>query len=478
MDVEKTFIKPTLRLYFDKGLNELETHLEISAKFGAYAITLKTIKKWFKKFRANILRIESCKNAAKLKFTDEFLIDLINNNPNLDMRGLAKLADTSISTISTRLKQINKDGEKVQYSYKNTNSDNFKNSNRPKKFTDEFLINLINSNPELNLSELASLADCAIETIIIRLREVNSNGERVKYTSKKLQKGDTRFTDEYLINLINQNPELKIKELAKLCDSAPSTISHRIKQINMDGERVKYIYKSSGKSASKSSIEFLTDLINKNPSLNVSELSKLTNSSISTVYRLLKRIDTGDIEINRFKSYSNRVKPVPTDEDLIELINANSSLNIRELALIANISASAMSYKIKQINSLEPRINYINKFQSKKKKFTDEYLIELVTQNPSLSMAELGKLANVSDKTIYRRLKQVNIDFNRANYIRKNTSEDFKFTDDFLINLINNNPEFNLKKLAEICKVSTSTVYKRLKKINKDEERVVYIKKR
>jgi DNA-binding Lrp family transcriptional regulator len=477
MDVEKTFIKPTLKLYFDKGLTELETHLEISAKFGAYTITQKTIKKWFKKFRADIARIENCKNISKLKFTDEFLIDLINNNPGLDMRGLAKLADTSVSTISTRLKQINKYGERVQYNYKNTQSDNFRLCNRSKKFTDEFLIDLINSNPKLNLTELASLADCALETIIVRLKEINSNGERVKYISKKIQKGDTRFSDEYLINLVNDNPELKIRELAKLCNSAPSTISHRIKQINSDGEKAKYIHKSSGRSVNRNSIENLTDLINDNPDINISELSKLSNTSISTVYRRLKKTDTGSIEISYAKRYLSKARPMPTDENLIELINNNPSLNIGELALIANISASGLSRRIKKINSLGPRATYINKPKPRMRKFTDECLIELVTQNPSLTMAELAKLANASEQTISRRLKQINTDLDRVNYTKKSTSKDYMFTDDYLIDLINNNPEFNLRKLAEVCEVSASTVYNRLKKINKNGERVAYIKK-
>ncbi|KXN71105.1 hypothetical protein CONCODRAFT_6274 [Conidiobolus coronatus NRRL 28638] len=361
MDVENTFIKPVLKSYFDRGMEEYETHREISNKYGPRAITLKTIYKWFAKFRNDNIRKLNFANSSKPKFTDEFLIDLVNNNPGLNMTGLAKLANTSISTISARLKQVNSKDERANYIWKSFLNHKLSSRSRPKKFTDEYLIELVKENPELNLKELAMLADASRGTIIERMKQINSSGDKVKYISKKIQKGQTMFSDEFIINLVNENPGLNLKELARLSNSSESYLSIRIKQVNNDGKKANYTAK-------------------------------------------------------RARNYKKKI----TDESLIDLINNNPSLNMSELAILADVSQRTISRRIKQINDRNTKTSCIKKEAKTKQKFTDEFLINLINENPDLNMKELSKLADSSISTIYNRLKKINSNGEKVKYISKN----------------------------------------------------------
>jgi transcriptional antiterminator len=360
MDVENTFIKPVLKSYFNKGVEEYEAYREISNKYGPRAITLKTINKWFAKFRADDIRRLNLANCSKQKFTDEYLIDLVNNNPGLNKTQLAKLANTSISTISARLKQVNSKGERAKYIWKSFLNDKLDSCTRPKKFTDEYLIELVKENPDLNLAELAVLADASRGTIIKRMKQINSRGDRIKYISKGIQKGQKKFTDEYIVNLVNDNPDLNMKELASYSNSSESYMSIRIKQINSNGEKVNYTAKRNRTCRKKVTDECLIDLINNNPSLNMSELATLANVSQRTISRRIKQIKDQNIETNYIKKVA-KMKQKFTDEFLINLINDNPKLNMKELSNLAGASISTIYNRLKKINSNGERVKYISK---------------------------------------------------------------------------------------------------------------------
>lgn len=361
MDIENTFIKPVLKSYFEKGLEEYETYKEISDKYGKRVITMRTINKWFKKFRINKIRSANLANVSRQKFTDEYLIDLVNDNPDLNMSELAKLANTAPSTISTRLKQVNSKGERAKYISKNTFCQNFYSCKRQKKFTDEFLIELVKKHPNYSLKQLAAHADVSLTTMANRMKQVNGNSDRVKYISKKCHKGQTKFTDKCLIDLINKNPELNMKELAKLLNSSPSHISIRIKQINSDSEKVKYITKSRF-SKDKVSDEYLLELISDNPNLNMSELANLAGISDKTMSRRIQQINDSSDSTVYIKKDGSTKKMKFTDEYLINLINENPKLNMRELSNLAGTSVSTISKRLKKINSSGEKVKYINKF--------------------------------------------------------------------------------------------------------------------
>ncbi|KXN69223.1 hypothetical protein CONCODRAFT_79429 [Conidiobolus coronatus NRRL 28638] len=301
------------------------------------------------------------------KFTDEFLINLINENPNLSTYRLAALANCSRSTILTRLRQINSSEERVRY-----NKKNFRNS--ATKFTDELLISLINDNPDLNMKKLGELTDTTASTISLRLKQINSSrSDNCKITLQKphpkARESTKKFTDEFLIKLVNENPDLNLKELAKLADTTPQCITKRLSQINHEGERVKYTSKSRG-GATKFTDEFLIDLIDKNPGLNMKELAELSNTSPKTISRRLQQINNSR-----------------EDDCKITLIKINS----------------------------EPK--------ERTKKFTDEFLINLINENPGLSMKEYGLLSGTSNATISRRLKQINSKGKVVNYTKNSCKQ-------------------------------------------------------
>jgi transcriptional antiterminator len=471
MDVENSFIKPTLLFYFGKGINELEAYKEISKQYGQYAITYKTINKWFKVFRKQeSLKTSKKQNSSKKQFTDEFLINLINKNPHHNMEELGKLANTSRMVISRRLKKINDGIEIVHYQ----NKSHLKKTN----LTNKFLINLINNHPGYSMKELAKLADCSQTTIFNKLKEINSKRSSDRKVILENTRHNTKlFSNEFLISLINDNPDKGLAGLAKIANCSKNTIYTRLKKINSERENnCKIILpKSVNNGEAKSRIftdEFLINLVNKNPELSLRELAKVVKCSESTISKRLKEVNSdGERAIYKNKYYRNNTKKF-SDEFLIKLVNENPGLNMTELGKLSKSSRSTISNRLKQIDSAGDRVMYCRKSD---KKFTDEFLIELINENPNLSMEELGKLAGTSRSTISNRLRQINSQESRVIYI-KNGSK--KFSDECLIKLINENPSYSMDDLALALNSSRQTISIRIKQINSGYERVKYIKKK
>jgi transcriptional antiterminator len=409
--------KQDLLRLFEEGRSEAEAFEETAKSYGSNSISLKTINYWFKKFRAGENSISDKRSGRKSKFTDEFLIKLVNENPDMNMLELAKLAGASQSTISARLRNINTDEKTVNYIQKR-----FRNAK--KKISDETIINLVNENPNMNLKELAELANTSYSTIFNRLKQLDIDGGDNTYIKKGTHNGPTKFTDENLINLIRENPGLNMSELGKLVDASQSTISIRLKQINS--------FRSSD--------------------------------------------DKIVLEKKRTKAQRKGNKSI-TEESLIKLINDNPGLNGLELANIAGVSSSTLYNKLNKIIVNDRQISYIKKSKKNgEKKFTNEFLIKLVNDNPEFNTYELANLANVSQNTIINRLKDVDIEVGGTTYVKKGKKNGVrKFTDEYLINLVNENPDLNLKELAKLAKCSQNTISLRLKEVNSNGERVKYM---
>ncbi|KXN73843.1 hypothetical protein CONCODRAFT_77218 [Conidiobolus coronatus NRRL 28638] len=409
MDVENNFIKPILSFYYGKGASEIEAHKEIIKQYGQHAITYKTIKKWFIEFRKEG-GVKDNKPKQKKKVSDEFIIDLVYKNPGLNLVELGKLAKVSGSVISRRLKQINDGIEIVNYK----NKSGYKSE---KKFTDKFLVGLVDENPGKNMKELAELAGCCESTIYKRLKQINKN--RSKDRKIILQKSATntprkprRLTNEFITKLVNENPGVSMKKIAELANYSISTISKRLKEINSCGEIV-YYYKSGPQKINRElDDESLNNLVIANSRLGATKLANFTNISVSTTRSKLKRIKGDSEEIKYAKKKAKKI----SDEFLISLVNENPGLNMRELATLANTSASTICNRIKKINSSGEKLVY---FKKSDKKFTDEFLINLINENPALNMKELAELVNVSEQTVSHRIKRIKIDGGRLNYIKK-----------------------------------------------------------
>jgi transcriptional antiterminator len=483
MDVENSFIKPILLFYYGKGMSEAEAYEEVSKKYGPRAISLKTIRKWYTIFKPKDSSVNKGVN-PKQKFTDEFLIDLVNKNPDLNMAEIAKMANCSCSVISRRIKNINKHVERVSYKKKFLQN----NGRCPfqalqPKFSDEFLINLVSENPGLSMTGLAKIADCSKSTIYKRLSQINSGDNTVFYINKNLQVGVPKFTDEFLINLINQNPGLSIGGIAKLADCARSTISARIKLINSERADDKKIVlqKVPPKISRKFTDEFLIDLVNENPDLSMSQLANLANVSRITIFRRLKQINSEGERVKYINKNDKENRKKFTDEYLISLVNDNPDLDMDALANLANVSRITISRRLKEVNNECERVKYIDKSnQCSRDKFTDDFLIELIKSNPDYSVQKLAKLAGCRCSAIYNRVKLINNERADNNKIvLKNDASDTanKLTDEFFINLINDNPGLSMKELGSLVGINRHIISKRLNRINYENEKVKYVNK-
>ncbi|KXN71095.1 hypothetical protein CONCODRAFT_6261 [Conidiobolus coronatus NRRL 28638] len=469
MDVENTFIKPVLLSYFSKGISVLDAREEIIKKYGPYGITLKTIRKWFAIFRDETLEFNGSGEKFRKKFTDKFLIDLINDNPGLNMNELGRLAGTSQSNISRRLKLINNKGKKAKYVTKRVLNEKMKAYITQQKFSDDFLIDLVNENPDLCIRELAILANVSNSTIVNRLKQINKSSVRVNYIKKEAKSIEKKFTDEFLINLVNENPHLSVAGLAKLAEVSDKTVYRRLKQINSIEKRANYVKKTYLKGEVLFTDEYLIDLVNNNPDLNMKELAILTDVTERTISRRIKEINSHGKRINYIFKRFRKGESKFTDEYLIDLVNSNPELNMKELASLANSSESYISARIKKINSGGEKVNYDKKYYLKgTAKNTDEFLTRLIKDNPKLNMTELSKLAGISTSTISRRLKFINGNRESDSIIKLQsvkTKAANNITDESLINLVNENPGFSIPKLAEILNTSSSAISRRLKKI-------------
>jgi DeoR/GlpR family transcriptional regulator of sugar metabolism len=423
MDSENKIIDKALYKLYEQGKNEVEAFEEISKSHNSYSISLKAVSNWFAKISSGEYSVDDNKKPIrKSKFTDDYIISLVNDNPELNLAELAKLANTTACTISKRLNEINADGERVSYRKKHS-------QDQRRNFDDEYIINLINENPELSMHELAKLTGTSRQTITRRLGQINSDEKRVFYIKKSAKNGPTKFTDEYLINLIKENPGLNMTDLANIGDISQATISKRLKKIN---------------------------------------------SSRSCEDKIV-------LERN-MKKPQRKIQLKITDESIINLVNENPEMKMSQIATLANVSTDCISKRLSKINADTERVNYRKKTSTNgpHKKFTDEYLIKLINDNPGMNMTELAALLNCCVASISNRLGKINSEGEMVNYHKKTKLQDAhrKFTDEFLINLINENPELNTYELAKLADTSQTTILRRIKNINKDGEKVRYINKK
>jgi DNA-binding Lrp family transcriptional regulator len=300
--------------------------------------------------------------------------------------------------------------------------------------------------------------------------------EDINLIDKKAAKSEKKLTDERLIDIVKENPSHSLEKLAILAGVSIPTMSKRIRQLKNEYGDACYNKKDNIKIPDESMIE----LVKKNPLLNVEELANLAGVSQSTISRRIRQIDSNGDGIGYVKKLyrpngCNMATPKLTDEYLINLIDENPMHNILELSKLAKVPRHTLQIQIKKLEQSGKSVNYVRKNRSK---FSDEFLINLVNKNPSLTLQELSKILDTSTTTVNTRLKKINSNGEKLNRTNKKGAVKPKFNDEFLIDLINKNPELCMTELAKLAGVSQPTISRRLKQINSTEERVVYIKKR
>ncbi|KXN70648.1 hypothetical protein CONCODRAFT_6725 [Conidiobolus coronatus NRRL 28638] len=358
----KYIIKSALLKLFDEGKSEVEAFEEFTKIHWDYKITKTAVKSWYKKFRAGDRNLEIKKAVSpNFKLTDESLVELIKENPDYTIEKLSELSGVSTTTVVNKINRLKCDNKSIKY----RNKDSL-------KFTDEFLIDLVKNNPDLTMAELAKLADTSPATISNRIKQINSKGQRVNYVKKnyipeEFPKSNIKLTDEYIINLINENSRLNLYELAELAGISQRTLTRRINRIKLSGKEVNYIKKDNKRFTD----EFLTNLVNENPNSTMTELARIADTSISVISRRLKKVNSNGEKV---KYASKRKEPIyntkSSNEFLIDLVKENPDLNLTELSKLAGISPANMSKHIKKFNSSGIELAYIDKRTQKDKKET------------------------------------------------------------------------------------------------------------
>jgi DNA-binding Lrp family transcriptional regulator len=458
----ENILKPVLLKLFKEGKSEDEAHKEVSKSYSSYRVSKKAVNTWFEKFKSEEHSVANTAIPSSIvELMDLYLIDLIDKNPNLSIEKIARLAKCSRNSICNRINKLENSGKNVNYCRKDGT-----------KFTNEYLIDLVNKMPDFSVEKLSKFAGFSEGAFRNRINKLNSSGESVNYCKKD----NFKFTDEYLIELVDKNPGLNIAELAELASTSQNTISRRIKQIKSAGKNIAYPCKNNPGCKIKTNVasrpkltdECLINLIDENPDLSIEKLAGLANIPRSTMCKRIKRINSNSERVVYHKKDNKKF----TNEYLVNLIDENPGLNMKNLSTLVNTSVFAIFNRIKQINGGDIEINYCKKDN---KKFSDEHIIDLIDTNPDFNLEKLAILTGTSIDSIRNRIKNINNSGKRANYVKKLK---VKITDEVLIGLINENPDMNMKQLAKLSNTSTSTISKRIKKINSNGERVKYISKR
>lgn len=94
---------------FRLGRNAVETARNINQAFGEGIVTERTIQNWFKKFRSGNESLENEDYPGRpSKLNKQKLKDIIEADPCLTVREVAKLTQVSSASVSRHLKSIGK----------------------------------------------------------------------------------------------------------------------------------------------------------------------------------------------------------------------------------------------------------------------------------------------------------------------------------------------------------------------------------
>lgn len=107
-NIDKIFIRSILLFFFDRGIKESDAYTEIAKLYGPDTISLNTIYRRYKRHREGDRSLGDKSTAnSKPKFSDDYLLQLIKDNPKFSIADLANASGCSATTMSRRLRQIN-----------------------------------------------------------------------------------------------------------------------------------------------------------------------------------------------------------------------------------------------------------------------------------------------------------------------------------------------------------------------------------
>ena len=315
------------------------------------------------------------------------LAKLVKDNPTLTIKELAQKLNISTASVSNYLRRLSTENVLGECKYSNN------------KLTDlkcRKLIELLNEDPTLTIKDLAkklNISSSSVSNYLRTLSTENALGE-CKYSNNKLIDLKCRK----LVELLNEDPTLTIKDLAKKLNVSTASVSNYLRLLS-DKNALCKRQRSSGKHIEPRCRD-LAELINKDPTLNNDDLAKMLNVSTKTLSKYLRTLSDKNLLCER--QSSNTKKCERKRNKLVELLNANPTLTNKELAEKLDISTSALSQYLRTLSDENVSIerHTLGRKRSEDKIINKERVAELIKQDPTLTYKEISKLIGVSFVTV------------------------------------------------------------------------------
>lgn len=107
MDENKVHFRHILLFYFRQGKTAPQALREISAVYGAEAITEKTCRRWFGRFHAGDFNLDDAPRSGRpTTIPDDKILGLIQSDPQLTTQEIADKFNICRTTVGDRLRKL------------------------------------------------------------------------------------------------------------------------------------------------------------------------------------------------------------------------------------------------------------------------------------------------------------------------------------------------------------------------------------
>lgn len=107
MEPDNVHIRHVLLYFFKKGYSAAQTTTDIRGTYGTNALSIRTARKWFKRFKDGDFDVEDRARSGRPITTDmQRIADYVNENPRSTVESIAQGVDIPPSTVFDHLKKI------------------------------------------------------------------------------------------------------------------------------------------------------------------------------------------------------------------------------------------------------------------------------------------------------------------------------------------------------------------------------------
>jgi transcriptional antiterminator len=282
---------------------------------------------------------------------------------------------------------------------------------------------IVDENPNMTLVEIAKIFDCSKDAIVASIK---------KHSIKRKPLINKKIDVDKLNQILTENPNMTLKQIASVFNCSKHAVSiairkHNITRINtlqtilLDGQKLKQI-------------------IAENKDVNLSDIAKLFGCSKQSVLYSLK--------IHGIPKIFN-LKSKVDSEILKQLIDENPKMSLTALSKHFGCSRYIIRSMIKNHN--------ITRTPLTNKKIDVDELEQFMVENPSMALKDIAKTFNCSKDTILINIKKYGM-------ARKINPRHCKINREKLKQIVTDNPSIRLQEIAKIFSCSNYAVYSYMKR--------------